>query len=93
MALFAQMAPLLKKDTSPLKKEGQYCQTKLFLDKMWCRIITSLASQRKWIEIANSNGLDALYLDLDLKMWMIDPKSIFVEMPLYILSRRDCNID
>ena len=41
----------------------------------------------------DSKGLDALYLDLDLKMWMIDPKSIFVEMPLYILSRRDCNID
>ena len=35
-----------------------------------------------------SNGLDALYLDLVLKMWMIDPKSIFVEMPLFIRSRR-----
>ena len=41
----------------------------------------------------DTNGLDALYLDLDLKMWMIDPKSIFVEMPLYIRSRRVCNID
>jgi len=35
----------------PPKKDCQYFQTKLFVDKMWCRIMISLASQRKKIEI------------------------------------------